>query len=100
MISTSNDSTLKIWDLRKGHILYTLYGHDGPTTSATFSPAGDYFVTGGKDSVILIWKSNLEVEGGKSGMEELAGLSTAKITTETYITDKDKVGKLPKNSKS
>jgi WD40 repeat protein len=87
--------------LRKGHILYTLYGHDGPTSAASFSPGGDYFVTGGKDAVILIWKSNLEIEGGRTGpVEELAGLSSAKISTEVYVTDKDKVGKLPTSSKS
>jgi len=74
LLSTSNDGTLKIWDLRKGHILYTLYGHDGPTSSGTFSPAGDFFCTGGKDSVILIWKSNMN----PVQVENLNGIS-AKI---------------------
>jgi len=59
LISTSNDSTIKIWDLRKGCIMYTLYGHEGASTSAAFSPLGDYFVTGGNDSVVLAWKSNM-----------------------------------------
>ena len=59
MLSTSNDGNLKIWDLRKGHILYTLIGHEGATSSGTFSPAGDFFCSGGRDSVILIWKSGL-----------------------------------------
>jgi len=27
MVSSSLDSTIKVWDLRQGHILYTLYGH-------------------------------------------------------------------------
>eukprot|EP00356_Strombidium_inclinatum_P013428 CAMPEP_0170485544 /NCGR_PEP_ID=MMETSP0208-20121228/4798_1 /TAXON_ID=197538 /ORGANISM="Strombidium inclinatum, Strain S3" /LENGTH=96 /DNA_ID=CAMNT_0010759233 /DNA_START=672 /DNA_END=961 /DNA_ORIENTATION=+ len=54
------DSTLKIWDLRMGHILYTLYGHEGASTSAAFSPCGDYFTTGGSDSVVMVWKSNLD----------------------------------------
>jgi WD40 repeat protein len=39
--------------------MYTLYGHEGPTTSAAFSPFGDYFVTGGNDSVVLAWESNM-----------------------------------------
>lgn len=43
-----------------GHILYTLYGHEGPSTAVNFSPNGDYFVTGGTDSVVLVWKSNLD----------------------------------------
>jgi len=40
--------------------LYTLYGHEGPSTSAAFSPCGDYFTTGGADSIVMVWKSNLE----------------------------------------
>jgi centriolar protein POC1 len=60
LLSSSNDSTLKIWDLRQGHILYTLYGHEGASTSAAFSPCGDYFTTGGADSVVMVWKSNLD----------------------------------------
>ena len=51
---------MKIWDLRQGHILYTLYGHEGSSTSAAFSPCGDYFTTGGGDSVVMVWKSNLD----------------------------------------
>lgn len=59
LLSSSNDGSLKIWDLREGHILYTLYGHEGPSTSTGFSPAGDYFVTGGSDSVVMVWSSSL-----------------------------------------
>ena len=51
---------MKIWDLRQGHILYTLYGHEGSSTSASFSPCGDYFTTGGGDSVVMVWKSNMD----------------------------------------
>lgn len=39
--------------------MYTLYGHEGPTTSATFSPLGDFLLTAGADSNIVIWNSNL-----------------------------------------
>jgi centriolar protein POC1 len=28
LVSSSMDSTLKIWDLKMGQILYTLYGHE------------------------------------------------------------------------
>ena len=28
LLSSSNDSTLKVWDLKMGQILYTLYGHE------------------------------------------------------------------------
>lgn len=59
LLSASNDSTIKIWDLRQGHILYTLYGHEGASTAVNFSPCGDYFCSAGIDSVVMVWKSNL-----------------------------------------
>lgn len=59
LLSASNDSTIKIWDLRQGHILYTLYGHEGASTAVNFSPCGDYFTSAGIDSVVMVWKSNL-----------------------------------------
>ena len=43
LLSASSDSTVKIWDLRQGHILYSLYGHEGSSTTCTFSPGGDFF---------------------------------------------------------
>ena len=95
-MSTSNDATIKIWDLRAGHILYTLYGHDGPTSSCTFSPGGDYFCSGGKDSVILIWRANLT----GPATETLAGLAASKVHTDVYLTDKEQVGKLPKEKEN
>ena len=39
--------------------MYTLYGHDGSTSAVGFSQCGDYFASGGEDSLVLIWKSNL-----------------------------------------
>lgn len=59
LVSSSVDSTVKVWDLRQGHILYTLYGHEGSANSVSFSPSGDYFTSSGNDSVVMIWKSNL-----------------------------------------
>lgn len=51
-MSASNDAKLKIWDLRKGKLAYTLYGHNGPTSSCSFSHFGDYFATGGNDCMV------------------------------------------------
>ena len=67
-----------------------MIGHEGPTASGTFSPAGDFFCSGGKDSVILIWKSGLN----PLSTEILYGLST-KVQTDVYVTDKEKVERLP-----
>ncbi|KAI9203679.1 WD40-repeat-containing domain protein [Polychytrium aggregatum] len=61
LISTGMDGLVKVWDLKEGHLFYTLYGHKhGPTTAAVFSPTGDYFATGGSDSQVMVWKSNFD----------------------------------------
>jgi centriolar protein POC1 len=59
LLSTSLDGKIKIWDTRKAALEYTLYGHNGSTTSGCFSTHGDYFATGGSDSMVMFWKSNL-----------------------------------------
>jgi WD40 repeat protein len=58
-----------------------MYGHEGASTCANWSPLGDYFVTGGNDSVILAWKSNLN----HTQQENLSEIQ-AKIETEVFVT--------------
>ena len=58
-MSTSIDGKIKIWDTKKACLDYTLYGHNGSTTTGVFSAHGDYFATGGSDSMVMLWKSNL-----------------------------------------
>lgn len=91
MVSTSDDATLKIWDLRKGQIMYTLYGHEGPTTTAAFSPLGDFIISGGSDQNLVIWKSNLN----SSASEVLHGATSAKVGTDVFVTDKAGIRDLP-----
>lgn len=40
LLSSSEDSTLRVWNLREGQLFYTLQGHQGPARSTCFSPAG------------------------------------------------------------
>lgn len=49
-----------MWDLREGHLFYTLHGHEGATLAAAFSPAGDYFSSAGADELVMVWKSNFD----------------------------------------
>ncbi|ORY33863.1 WD40 repeat-like protein [Rhizoclosmatium globosum] len=61
LISTGMDGVVKIWDLKEGHLFYTLHGHkNGPTTAAAFSPEGAFFATGGSDAQLMVWKSNFD----------------------------------------
>lgn len=70
--------------------MYTLYGHEGASTSAAWSPLGDYFVTGGADSVVLCWQSNMNAKK----QEDLSEIQ-AKIETDVFVTSKERVDKLP-----
>ena len=70
--------------------MYTLFGHEGPSTAATWSPYGDYFLTGGQDSVVLCWSSNMN----PIKQEDLCEISS-KIQTEVFVTQKEKMDKLP-----
>lgn len=71
--------------------MYTLYGHEGPSTAATFSPLGDFLLTGGNDQNIVIWNTNLN----ESVTEELYGVVATKVDTDIYITDKPEIKRLP-----
>lgn len=57
-------STLKILDLREGHLFYTLHGHQGQASAVNFSPNGSFFASGGSDNQVLVWKTNFD-----TGME-------------------------------
>lgn len=65
---------VKIWDVKEGHLFYTLHGHkNGPTTTAVFSPSGDFFATGGSDSQVMVWKSNFDTGRGAYESDVEAG---------------------------
>jgi len=65
MVSVSSNSEIKvqfyviqIWDILKGTLAYTMYGHNGEIKTCAFSKKGDFFATGGTDCNLLIWKSS------------------------------------------
>ena len=51
---------LQVWDLREGQLFYTLHGHEGATFGVDFSPAGDFFASGGADEQVLVWRTNFD----------------------------------------
>lgn len=55
---------IKIWNLKKGTLAYSMYGHTGDIKTASFSAKGDFFGTGGADGTLLIWKSGFGEEKG------------------------------------
>ena len=91
MLSGSNDTTIKIWDVRQGQILYTLYGHEGSASAVNFSNCGDFFASGGEDSIVMVWKSNLAtgLPDTSEGLVNVAGLSNAmKSNVHTELIDR------------
>lgn len=59
LLSASSDATMKIFDLRKGALMYSLYGHEGVIQAVNFSRDGTLFGSGGSDCNLILWDSNL-----------------------------------------
>jgi centriolar protein POC1 len=78
LLSTGMDGVVKIWDLKEGHLFYTLHGHKhGATTATAFSPTGDYFATGAADAQVMVWKSNFDSLLRGIEQQQAAGLDAA-----------------------
>lgn len=57
IISTSIDSTIKIWDVSSGKCLKTLKGHSAEVNCAIFSPNDNIIASASNDKTIRIWSS-------------------------------------------
>ncbi|KAL0481266.1 POC1 centriolar protein [Acrasis kona] len=61
-IISSDESSLKIWDMVEQFLCYTLTAHDGAHTTVLFGPSGDSFVSGGSDNMVQLWKTNFDTK--------------------------------------
>ncbi|MCX5717404.1 MAG: WD40 repeat domain-containing protein [Nitrospirae bacterium] len=55
MLSGSQDTTIKLWDVSTGREVRTFQGHSGFVNSVAFSPDGRYAVSGSTDKTIKFW---------------------------------------------
>ena len=56
LVSGSDDSTIKIWQLSTGRELRTLTGHSDEVASVAITPDGQTLVSGSWDNTIKIWQ--------------------------------------------
>ncbi|OVA15925.1 WD40 repeat [Macleaya cordata] len=55
LASASFDSTIKLWDVELGNLIYSFNGHREPVYSVAFSPNGEYLASGSLDRSMHIW---------------------------------------------
>ena len=56
LASSSDDRTIKLWDLKRGECLSTLWGHQGWVQSLAASPDGNLLASGSHDQTIKLWE--------------------------------------------
>ncbi|WP_437948078.1 PQQ-binding-like beta-propeller repeat protein [Sorangium sp. So ce296] len=55
IVSGSDDTTLKVWDLETGKLLSTLQGHSSWVNACALSPDGQRIVSASSDRTLKIW---------------------------------------------
>jgi WD40 repeat protein len=56
IVTTSDDSTARVWDSVDGRLLATLRGHAQVVYSAAFSPDGKCILTSSYDQTARLWR--------------------------------------------
>jgi transducin (beta)-like 1 len=57
LVSGAFDNTLRVWDVQKQTCLHVLTKHTQAIYTIAFSPKGQYFVSGGIDTEVDIWRT-------------------------------------------
>ena len=81
LLTTSNDASVRVWDVRTWQTLKVLTGHHGSVLSATFSPSEQRIVTASEDKTARIWDARTFEE-----IAVLAGHADA-VRTASYSPD-------------
>lgn len=57
LISGALDWTIRVWDVNNNTCIFNLQKHTQPIYTLAFSPKGNYFISGGVDNVLNIWRT-------------------------------------------
>jgi len=55
LVSASQDSTLKLWDIKTRKLMMDLPGHADQIFALDWDVSGNYVVSGGKDRQVKLW---------------------------------------------
>ncbi|KAG0216951.1 hypothetical protein BGX31_000395 [Mortierella sp. GBA43] len=61
LVSGSDDSTVRLWDIKTGTCCHVMQGHEAAVNSVVYSPAGDQLATASDDMTVKLW----DIESGK-----------------------------------
>lgn len=67
---TLNNSSLNLFDIRQSRCVFEIEGIQDSLNSVAFSPDGEYITAGGKNKLVYVWKSNLQLRKPRSPPEE------------------------------
>jgi transducin (beta)-like 1 len=67
----SYDGIARVWD-RKGALIHTLRGHQGPIFSLKWNRMGNFLLSGSYDKTIIVWNVSAITAGGGGGVDSNA----------------------------
>ena len=98
LVSSAEDGTVRVWDVRMGRELAHLEGHTaGSVNTIALSPDGEYFATGSDDGTVRLWDARTldpirTLEGGDAPMRQVAAgagvIVAANDDTNVYVWDR------------
>ncbi|MFF3820593.1 WD40 repeat domain-containing protein [Streptomyces bluensis] len=59
LATSSDDDTVRLWDVATGEVRPTFTGHTGPVYAVAFGPDGRTLATGSWDKTVRLWDVNL-----------------------------------------